>query len=235
MSTAVDASRPPRLPDRNTIPEDELPDYDFVYERVSKLTGRPPDEIPYVGACMVSPPFAASLWKFSGRMLAWFSTSDVVSHKERDYINVVLAFDSGYYSMELIGGHLQHAVEYLGLRPEMPRAVWEGREDDLTDDERLFVDYIRAYVAGVVTEDMWKGIVERLGGVRGAVEYTLTIGYNLLCARSMQAWGIPTMSREEMQAIIDMLGKRSEESLQLTADLDRSLRDPEFVAKMSES
>jgi hypothetical protein len=168
-------------------------------------------------------------------MLGWFSTSDAVSHKERDYINVVLAFDSGYYAMELIGGHLQHAVEYLGLRPEMAKAVWEGREEDLTDDERRFVDYVRAYVAGAVTDEMWNGLVERLGGVRGAVEYTLSIGYNLLCARSMQAFGIPSMSREEMQRIIDNLDRSSEESRELTAGLDRSLKDPEFVAQMSGS
>jgi hypothetical protein len=235
MSTEPTASRPPLRPPRESIPEADRADYDFVYERVEKLTGRSPDEIAYVAACLNSPPFAASLWKFSGRMLANFSTSDAFSHIERDYMNIVLAFDFGYYSMEGIVGHLTHAVECLGLRPEMPRAVWEGREDDLTPNERQLVDYIRAYINGSVTAEMWSGIVERFGSVRSAVEYTLALGYNLLCFRTMQAFGVPSVSREEMQKVLDSFGTNSDENRRGVAGLDQSLRDPEFVAKMASS
>lgn len=230
MTTEV--SRPPRLPTRESIPEEDRGEYDFVFERVSKLTGISPAEIPYVGACLNSPPFAASLWRFSGRMLAAFSTSDAFSHTERDYINIVLAFDFGCSGSEMVG-HIGHAVEFLGLRPEMPKAVLEGRDDDLTSDERQLVDYIRAYVNGTVTAEMWSGIVERFGSVRGAVEYTLSIGYNLLCGRSMQAFGTPSLSREEIEELVQNLRPGNEESREIGAEMDRRLRDPEFLDEMS--
>jgi hypothetical protein len=232
MSTEASLARPPRRPPRDTIPEGDLEDYDYVYKRVARLTGGDPDNIAYVAACLNSPPFAADLWKFSGRMLANFSTNEAFTHVERDYMNVVLAFDLGYYSPEGIVGHLTHAVEYLGMRPDMPRAVWEGREQDLTDDERQLVDYIRAYINGNVTDDMWNGIVERFGSVRAAVEYSLALGYNLLCFRSMQAFGVPSVGREEMQRVLDGLGVDTEENRKRVAGLDQGLGDPELVAEM---
>lgn len=230
-------SRTP-LPQRESFAsEQDRDEYDFVWRRVKKLTGRTPAEIPYVGACLNSPPFAASLWRFSGRMLSAFSTEHALSHVERDYINIVLAFDSGHYMMVARGdggeGHLAHAVERLGLRPEMPKAVWEGRLADLTDDERQLVEYIRAYVAGTVTDEMWNGIVERFGGVRGAVEYTLTIGYNLLCSRLMMAFGLPSISREQMEELIESLQRGNPEARARTADLDGALRDPTLLAEMA--
>jgi hypothetical protein len=221
-------SRAP-LPDRESIPDDEREDYDFVYQRVLKLTGRPPEDIPYVGACLNSPPFAASLWKFSGRMLAVGSTGDSFSHQDRAHINIVLGFDFGYYTV--IGSHLGYAVEHAGLRSEMVRALWEGRDDDLTDAERQLVDYIRAYVDGRVTDEMWSGIVARFGSVRGAVEYTLTIGYHLLCARCQQAFDIPSISREEMQRVVQELGAGEQDYR--TAGIARGLHDPELLAEMS--
>jgi hypothetical protein len=229
-------SRAP-LPSRESFASDaDRHEYDWVWQRVEKLTGRTPADIPYVGACLNSPSFAASLWRFSGRMLAAFSTADTFTHADRDVINIVLAFDTGNYVMVARGereGHLLHAVEHLGLRPEMPKAVWENRLEDLTDDERQLVDYIRAYVSGTVTDEMWAGIVERFGGVRAAVEYTLTIGYNLLCCQSMMAFGIPAISREQMESVIDRLQHRSEEARERTANLDRALRDSELLSEMA--
>lgn len=234
MYTDSRAARGTGLPERDSFSDEEdQKEYDYVHNRVLKLTGHPPADIPYVGACLNSPPFAASLWRFSGRMLAAFSLNEHTSHRDRDYINVVLGFDLECYTNEMAQGHLRHAVESLGLRPEMVRAVWYGRDDELTSDERQLVDYIRAYVNGTVTDEMWAGIVERFGSVRSAVEYSLSIGYNLLCARSMQAFGIPQFSREEMEQFVDNLRAGDEENRDSTAGLERSFNDPAFLAEMS--
>jgi len=196
-------SRPPKLPDRESFSGEEQKDYDFVYDRVTKLAGRAVENNPYVCACLVSPPFAASIWVYSGEMLAAGVSGDSgYTHRDREHINVVLAFDFGHY--EMVRFHLGYAVAMTGIRREMVKAVWESREDDLLPDERQLVDFIRAYVKGTVTDEMWDGIVERFGE-RGAVEYTLALGYNLMVIRGMHAFGTPTESREEMQKIIDAL------------------------------
>src|SRR5262249_20417440 len=98
-------------------------------------------------------------------------------------------------------------------------------------DERQLVDYIRAYVDGRVTDEMWSGLVERFGSVRGAVEYTLMIGYHLLCARCQQAFDIPSISREEMEQVVASLG--AGEPDYRTAGIADGLHDPELVAQMS--
>jgi hypothetical protein len=196
-------ARPPGLPDRDSFSGTEKNDFDFVVERIKKLgSGRTADRNPYVQAVLNSPPFAASLWVFSGRMLAAGERDNTYSHKDREHINVVLAFDSGHY--EMVEFHMEYAVTQLGLRAEMVKALWEGRDDDLLPDERQLVDYIRAYVNGGVTDEMWDALVERLGE-RGAVEYTLALGYHLMVIRGMQAFGTPAGSREDIEARIERL------------------------------
>jgi hypothetical protein len=196
-------TRPPALPHPDDFSPEDREEYDFVYNRVTRLAGRPVEENPYVCACLNAPTFAASLWRFSGRMLAAGSTGKTFSQLDREHINVVLAFDFGHY--EMVEFHLGYAVEVAGLRREMVEAIWDGREEDLTPGERQLVDYIRAYVNGTVTNEMWSGIADRFGGERGAVEYTLTIGYNLMVIRGMQAFGTPTASREQMEARVRAL------------------------------
>jgi hypothetical protein len=210
MKEGVLMLRPPDLPQRESIPEEERDDYDFVVERIRKLgSGRTVDRNPYVRAVLNSPPFAASLWVFSGRMLAAGERDNSYTHKDREHINVVLAFDAGHYEMTLF--HLEYAVTREGLRYEMVKALWEGRDDDLLPDERQLVDYIRTYVNGTVTDEMWSGIVERFG-LRGAVEYTLAIGYHLMVIRGMQAFGTPAGTREEMQERLERLGSGDAEN-----------------------
>jgi hypothetical protein len=214
--------RPPRLPDRDSFSGEEQKDFDFVYNRVTKLAGRPVESNPYVCACLVSPPFAASIWVYSGRMLAAGVSGKSYTHKEREHINVVLAFDFGHY--EMVRFHLGYAVASAGLRREMVKALWEGREDDLLPDERQLVDYIREYVKGQVTDEMWNGLVARLGE-RGAVEYTLALGYHLMVIRGMQAFGTPTETRDEIQALIDGLFDESKPSGFDYEAHDRTMRE----------
>lgn len=217
-------SRPPALPKRESFSGDDRTEYDYVYQRVTDLRVRTVEELPYVGACLNSPPFAASLWRFSGRMLAAGSTGDSFSTRDRVYTNVVLAFDSGHYQM-VEGIHVEYATKHHGLRPEMVLAVWEGRDDDLAQDERQLVDYIRAYVNGTVSDEMWSGVVERFGSERAAVEYTLTIGYHLLVLRSMQAFAIPSMSRDEMDQTVRRLQTGGDPDQEKYAAHDRALRE----------
>ena len=222
--------RPPQFPTRERFSGEDRDEYDYTYNRVRNLTGGPPEVLPYVGACLVSPPFAASLWRLSGRLLAVGGTPDgTYSHKERIHINIVLGFDT--MNSVMLGSHLAYAVEYAGLRPEMVRALWEGREEELLDDERQLVEYIRAFVDEKVTDAMWDGIVDRFGE-RGAVEYTLCIGYHLLCARAQKAFGVPSLSREEIQDQIDALDPDNPQNAR-AAGISRGLGSPELIAEMN--
>lgn len=231
MSMSKAPQKPMRapFPSRESFPEEDRSEYDYVFQRVQRLTGGRIDEFPYVGACLNAPPFAASVWRLSGRVLATGATGETYSHRDREHINLVLAFDSGHYTM--LDGHLNYAVEVAGISPETVQALWEGRDDDLPADSRQLVDYIRAYVNGTVTDEMWAGLVERFGSVRGAVEYTYVVAYGLINARSMQAWAIPSASRQEMAQKVRNLQPLDEETRRLRAESD-PLNDPQLLADM---
>lgn len=225
---------PVTAPDPEILPEEDRKEFDFVNQRVLKLTGIPGRDLPYVSACLNAPTFAAALWRFSGRMLAASDTREkTFTNRDREYSNVVYALELGSYVM--FDYHFDYAVDVVGVRPEMIKAIWNGRDEDLNDEERQLVDYIRGFVNGTVTEEMWDGIVERFGSERGAVEYTMAIGYNFLCARSMQAYGVPAISREEMDRQVQNLRVGdSEARSSKTAPEGGAIagRDPALLAEM---
>jgi hypothetical protein len=194
-------TRPLPLPDPESLSPDERAIYQGVFDRIDK-TSRPPDVNAYARGCLNSPRFAAAIWETSRNLIGVGARDDSYSDTDREYINLVLAFDAGYY--DLLVFHLQWAIEHGGLRPEAVEAVWEGRDDDVLPEERQLVDYVRAVTAGTVTDEQYQGIVDRFGE-RGSVEYTMAVAYLGMVGNLMHAFGAPSPSREEMQEEISRL------------------------------
>ena len=194
-------SRPPSLPARDSIPKEDHATYDRVIGWLN-TTSRPAERNQYASAVLNSPPFAGALFDLSKIVLATGERPGSYVPREREFENIVIAFDSGHY--EALEAHLEYAVKIAGISIESIFAVWEGRDDDLPDDERQLVDYIRAFVAGAVTDEQWGAMTDRFGQ-RGAVEYTITVAYELQTVRLMQAFGTSTISREQMQAKLESI------------------------------
>jgi hypothetical protein len=89
-----------------------------------------------------------------------------------------------------------------GLRLEAVEAVRAGRDDDLTDDERLQATYIRRVIDGTVDDELYAAVEQRFGE-RGAVEYTIFITILHTTIRQMQAFGQPAPTDAEIAETID--------------------------------
>src|SRR6202034_2210095 len=94
------------------------------------------------------------------------------SHPDREWVDQVLSNELDCF--KFIGGHTRDAIA-VGVRPEAIQALWQGREEDLTDRERLFERYIRQVLTGTVDDDTWNAMREDLGD-RGLLDFTLFIG-----------------------------------------------------------
>ena len=64
-----------------------------------------------------------------------------------------------------------------GVRVEAIKALADGCEDDLNDEERQQVEFIRAVRDGTMTDEIWERMIERLGSVRGAIEFAFFVCY----------------------------------------------------------
>jgi hypothetical protein len=80
-------------------------------------------------------------------------------------------------------------------------ALRSGREDELTDDERLLAGFIRDVVSGTVDDETFAVMRERLGR-RGVIEYTGFILWLQWIIRMMQAVGVEDPSDEEMDSVV---------------------------------
>jgi hypothetical protein len=93
-----------------------------------------------------------------------------------------------------------------GVRPEAILAVVQGRDEDLTDEERQKADFMRAVARGTMTAELYKAVEDELGA-RGAVELSAFCAHLVKTSRLMQAWGVPDISKEQLEeyvhAIVD--------------------------------
>ena len=62
--------------------------------------------------------------------------------------------------------------------------------------------YAREFVGGAVTDASYSALTERFGD-RGAVEFTVLVGFLLVTIRLWQALGVPEPSAEEIAALLD--------------------------------
>jgi hypothetical protein len=74
----------------------------------------------------------------------------------------------------------------LGIDLPTQRAVREGRDEALSEDDRFLATYIRATVRGQLSDELWERMIERLGP-KGTLEYTSFVNFLLMTIRNIQA------------------------------------------------
>ena len=192
--------RPPAQPKRSDFTGEELEAYDRVLARFG-AAGEDKEVHPYFGALLNGPEMAATLSKMGTLIRGAPNRGNTYSHHDREIVDQVLSYDFGYYGVLPL--HTPDAVA-CGVRLEAIEAIRDGREEDLTDEERLLVTYVREVVGGGVTDETYEAIECRVGK-RGAAEYTMFIAYLSTVIRLFQAFGMPSPTKEEIDTLIDGL------------------------------
>ena len=213
----------PPQPDRESVDPEERPAYDRVirrqtayrYDEFEKILpaaaaeGLPGDRIqPYFGALLNSPLIADHISELGVVHRTRGERSDSYTHADREWADMVLSQEMGCNMVYVV--HMPDAVA-VGVRPEAIKALREGRYEDMTPEERQLAEYVRAVLDGQVTEEMFKGVQERLG-VRGVVEYTAIVTHLIMTLRMIQAFGVPEPSDSDVD---DMLARLLEGSVEL--------------------
>lgn len=187
-------------PKRTDFSGADLEGYDRVVER---FTGgkTPTEEIdvgPYFSTLLSSPPFAANLSRMGELVRNAPNVGETYSHADRELVDQVLAYDWNYFGF--LSSHTPDAIA-AGIRLEAIEAIRDGRDSELTEEERQIVDYVRQVVSGTVTDESFGAILERFGK-RGAVEFTIFIAYLALVFRLWQAFNIPSPPRDHIEGIL---------------------------------
>jgi alkylhydroperoxidase family enzyme len=191
--------RPVTRPDRDAFTTAEDRDaYDTLVARFRTTPDEEPKLSPYFGALLNAPTFAAALGRLGTLVRTAGDRDDTYSHVDRELVDQVLAPYFG--SNVVMRTHVPDALS-TGVRLEAIEALRAGRDEDLTDDERLLATYVRQVVDGRV-EDATFDAVERRLGKRGAVEYTIFIAFLQLIMRLYQAFGLENPSDEEIDELV---------------------------------
>jgi len=197
--------RPPKLPDRSTIPAEELEFFDATLDRQRAMKidemGLDHDPGVYPEALLNSPPWAAALTRIGTLIRTSSERGDTYSHFEQEWADQVISYHLEYYGF--LAMHTLDAVAY-GIRIEAIDALREGRDDALTEEERLLADYVRGVVDGTVNDATYAAMEKRLSP-RGLVEYTVLIAFLLLSIRVQQAFTIPGPSETWMNKLLQDL------------------------------
>jgi hypothetical protein len=185
IGNACGMTRPLPQPDRETIPEHELEAFDAVVQRQRNrgrldADGRVPG---YFGALMNSPAMAQHLSDFGRTVRSAADRPGTFSLADREWVDMVLSSD--WKSNTVLEAHIPDAL-VRGVRLDAIIALREGREHDLTDDERLLATYIRRVRDGAVDDELWERMQARLGP-RGVTDYTIFIMFLVMTIRLIEA------------------------------------------------
>jgi hypothetical protein len=183
-------------PAREDVAETEREEYDRVVERTQRIHGLDSIQARYFGALLNAPQLADVLVRF-GRLVREGQLRGMYTDAERELVDMVLAKDFGYNG--ILDVHIRDAIA-VGVRPEAIDAIRKEREGELTDDERQIVDHTRRVTTGTVTDESYAALVERLGR-RGALEFTVFVGFLIMTVRLWQALGVPDPSDEEIDQL----------------------------------
>jgi hypothetical protein len=153
---------------------------------------------PIYGALLHSPPLAAHLARMGTLVRTRGDDPESYSHADREWVDIVLSRLLDYYTVLPL--HIPDALA-VGVRLEAIEALWNGRDDELNDDEQLLTRYVRQVVSGEVTDASFDEMESRLG-TRGIVDYTVWINHLLLLLRTMQAFGVPSPSAGEITDLV---------------------------------
>ena len=205
-------TRNPPLPKREDVAADELEAYDQVIARqkwysYDKLTEQLGDETEGLPGAEIQPYFANLL---NSPWLAYYiselgviyrragESGESYEHADREWVDQVVGLELRQNFVPF--AHLLDAVA-VGVRPEAIKALREGRDDLLTSEELQLTQYIRQYINGTVTDSMFAAMQERMSP-RALVELTAFIGHLLLTIRTQQAIGVPDVSAEQVDDLL---------------------------------
>lgn len=180
--------RPPAQPSRDTFSGEELDYHDRVIERERNRGTVGPDGLiggpggSYYAALLNSPEMAYHVASLGRLVRLAGDRGDSFSHADREWVDQVLCKDWG--TNVVMGSHLPDALA-RGVRLEAVIALREGREHDLTDDERFLTDFIRRVTQGRMTDEVFQRMVDRLGQ-RGAIEYAIFVMFLTLTMRLIE-------------------------------------------------
>jgi hypothetical protein len=165
-------------------PEDvELFDYAVSRQYPDATPGDEPDLGLYHGTLLNSPAFAR-LFELGGETVRMRGEDpDSYSQRDRALVDHVL---SAELETNAVLGHFITEGLSLGIDIPTQRAVREGRDEDLSADDRFLAEYARATVRGELSDEQWERMVGRIGP-KGALEYTSFINYLLMTIRNIQA------------------------------------------------
>jgi hypothetical protein len=204
-------TRNPPLPDRESVNPEELDAYDAViarqnWYRYDKLTsklgdtgGLPGAEIqPYFANLLQSPELAHHISELGVVYRRAGEEGKSYAHADREWVDQVVGLELQQNFVPF--AHLLDAVA-VGVRPEAIKALREGRDDLLATEELQLTQYIRQFIHGTVTDSMYEAMRERLGE-RGVVELSAFIGHLLLTIRMQQAIGVPDVTAEQVDELL---------------------------------
>jgi hypothetical protein len=224
------AKRVPKLPDRNTLSDDELEDFDFLVARMKAFgTGWETIDgegyaVPKWRALAVTPVIGGELARWGRSVPDTEGKSGSYSAYDHQIIDLVLALDSGYYY--LLAGHAPQAVGD-GWRIEALEALRDHRDDLLTKDELQLIQFVRAVRDGAMTDQIWEGMKKRLGTERGVLDYMHLVLLLDVHHRFCWAIGGPEHKREAFDKMLAELRSGVRKVSPTPPEIRRQV-DPEF-------
>jgi alkylhydroperoxidase family enzyme len=208
---------PPPQPDRSELRPEEVEPYDRLVARQEAYDYVPfvrtflhPEVLeafpgtrvqPYFGALLGSPLIADLISELGVVMRTRGAYADSHSQADREWVDIVLCQELGCNWVIYV--HAPDAIA-VGVRVEAIQALRAGRDDLLTAEEREKAEYIRAVIAGTVTEAQYAAL-EASVGTRGAVELTAFIGFLIMTIRLNQAYGVVDIGDEALDEWIQAL------------------------------
>ena len=157
-----------------------------------------PDMGEYFGALLNSPRMCVIAARMGNFVRTAGERPGSYAHWERELVDQVLSAD--WKTNVIQGLHIPDGVA-AGVRLEAVEALRYGHEEDLNDDERLLVGYIRQVVTGTVDHETFAAMRERLGA-RGVVEYTGFILWLQWIIRMMQVLDVDNPPDEKIDGTI---------------------------------
>jgi hypothetical protein len=196
-------TRPVAQPERESLMGAERDAFDRVVARYQRyavdqptLISSPDSAGPW-GPSLHSPLVTAAFNELAKYFRTGGDRPGSFSDAERELVTLTLAFELDVLDM-FVPVHVVDALA-VGVRKAAIRAVCEGRNNDLTADERVVVDFVRGVAAGDLSDAAYDAMEAHLG-VRGVVDLTMFVNFDVFQVRNSQAFGYyPTRPRADVQ------------------------------------
>jgi len=199
------STRFPRIPTREEVAPEELEDWDSFQTRFEKVR-QDKYSLEYrhriaggFFGLMCSPPLAIALTMGGRSAMAQQGKPQSFTARHHELIDLVLSFDSGHWG--LLANHVPFAVA-SGISTSLVRALRDGKEEALSESDRLVVAFIRATRDGTIDDALWAAMVECIGSERGVVELMYLTLHLLMHVRLIQAFDEVQILPDELEDLL---------------------------------